>query len=97
MRVAVAVDGKTNQRIGYCVSSLDMDKTGEIDSIFVASAYRGKGVGDALIKDALAWMDGKGVETKTVAVGAGNEQAFGFYERYGFVPRKTVLEQAHSK
>lgn len=97
MHVAVAVDSKTNQKVGYCVSSLDGEKTGEIESIFVASAYRGKGVGDTLMKDALAWMDGKSAGKKTVAVGAGNEQAFGFYERYGFVPRKTVLEQARSK
>ena len=50
------------------------------------------------MKKALAWMDEKGAVKKVVAVAAGNEQAFNFYERYGFVPRKTVLEQqAHSK
>jgi len=30
---------------------------------------------------------------KIVNVAAGNEQAFGFYERYCFYPRKTILEQ----
>jgi len=45
------------------------------------------------MKEALVWMVAKGTESKIVAVGAGNEQAFGFYMRFGFEPRKTVLEQ----
>ncbi|MCW4009759.1 MAG: GNAT family N-acetyltransferase [Candidatus Bathyarchaeota archaeon] len=93
MRVTLAVDDTTSQRVGYCVSSLDAEKTGEIESIFVASAYRGKGVGDALMKDALAWMSAEGAEKRVVAFSAGNEQVFGFYLRHGFYPRKTVLEQ----
>jgi ribosomal protein S18 acetylase RimI-like enzyme len=41
----------------------------------------------------LAWMDENGTVTKIVEVAAGNEQAFGFYNRYGFFTRKTVLKQ----
>jgi ribosomal protein S18 acetylase RimI-like enzyme len=46
-----------------------------------------------LMQKALAWMDEKAAEKKVVAVGVGNEYALGFYARYGFCPRKTVLEQ----
>jgi diamine N-acetyltransferase len=93
MRVEVAVDTETNQRVGYCISSLDAEKTGEVESIYVSEKYRGRGIGDALIKSALSWMQQRDAAKKTVIVAAGNEQAFTFYERYGFHIRKTMLEQ----
>ena len=97
MRVDVAVDKNACRSVGYCVSSVNEDKTGEIESIFVAKDYRGLGIGASLLKAALAWMDSKGLEKKIVSVGAGNEQSFGFYERFGFRVRKTELEQTESK
>jgi diamine N-acetyltransferase len=93
MRITIALDEATGEKVRYCISSVDDEKTGEIDSIFVAKVYRGFGVGGDLVNDALVWMDAKGAKSKIVAVGAGNEGAFGFYSRFGFQPRKTVLEQ----
>ncbi|MGA2386480.1 MAG: GNAT family N-acetyltransferase [Candidatus Bathyarchaeia archaeon] len=93
MRVDIAVDDGSGQNVGYCVSSVSQCRMGEIESIFVAVNYRGLGVGDALLRKALAWLDAEGAETKVVEVGAGNEDAFGFYARYGFLPRKIVLKQ----
>jgi diamine N-acetyltransferase len=93
MRVDLAVDEASGFTVGYCVSSLNGEKTGEIESIFVNVAYRGLGIGNSLIKSALLWMDEEGAAVKIVEVGDGNEQAFGFYARYGFLPRKTVLKQ----
>jgi ribosomal protein S18 acetylase RimI-like enzyme len=92
MRVDLAMDAESGRNVGYCVSSLNRERAGEIESIFVDAAYRGLGVGDCLMKNALRWMDHEGAMTKIVEVGAGNEQAFGFYEKYGFLPRKTVLK-----
>jgi ribosomal protein S18 acetylase RimI-like enzyme len=54
------------------------------------------GIGDSLMKKALSWMDQKGAMAKIVEVGTGNEQAFNFYARYGFLPRKTVLKQVRN-
>jgi ribosomal protein S18 acetylase RimI-like enzyme len=93
LRVDLAIEEASGQNVGYCVSSLNREKTGEIESILVDAAYRGLGIGDALIKKALAWMEQKGAVEKIVEVGVGNGQAFGFYARYGFLPRKTVLKQ----
>jgi ribosomal protein S18 acetylase RimI-like enzyme len=93
MLVEVAVDSETGERVGYCISSLDQERTGEVESIYVLEAYRGRGIGDALMRSALEWMQQKGAAKKTVIVAAGNEQAFGFYERYGFHIRKTMMEQ----
>jgi ribosomal protein S18 acetylase RimI-like enzyme len=93
LRVELAKDEQAGQYVGYCVSSIDANKVGGIESLFVEEPYRGFGIGDALIKSALIWMDEKGAETKMVSVAAGNEEAFRFYARYGFRPRRTVLEQ----
>jgi ribosomal protein S18 acetylase RimI-like enzyme len=93
MRIDIAVDEATGNGVGYIVSSVNPEKTGEIESVFVSDAFRGMGIGDSLIKKALAWMEQKGAETKIVEVSIGNESAFDFYGRYDFLPRKTVLLQ----
>lgn len=53
---------------------------GKLDMLFVDAAYRGKGVGAALVRAALARYS-----TLTVDVNEQNPQAVGFYERLGFV------------
>ncbi len=93
MRVDLAVDEVTGQNVGYGVSSLNREKIGEVESIFVGSNYRGLGIEDSLMKKALCWMDQEGAVTKIVEVASGNEEAFCFYAKYGFLPRKTLLKQ----
>ncbi len=55
MHVEIAVNKVSGQNVGYCVSSVTLEKTGEIKSIFVAESFRGIGIGDAfpfyLVKD----------------------------------------------
>jgi GNAT superfamily N-acetyltransferase len=93
LRVDLAVDPETGRYIGYCVSSLSREKTGEIESIFVEERYRNLGVGSHLITRALGWLNAGGSVRNRVSVGDGNEDAFGFYQKFGFFPRMTVLEQ----
>ena len=92
VRVDLALDA-SGELVGYCVSSIDRWLTGEIDSVFVGAKYRGQGIGRALMEKALAWLNGKGAKKKIVSVAVGNEQAYGFYSRFGFLPRRTLLEQ----
>jgi ribosomal protein S18 acetylase RimI-like enzyme len=91
VRVDLALNGDTP--IAYCVSSIDRAQTGEIDSIFVDTKYRGQGIGRTLMEKAIAWLSSVGAKKKIVSVGVGNEQAYGFYARFGFLPRRTMLEQ----
>ena len=93
MRIDLAVDEAAGQTVGYLVSSVNTKKMGEIESIFVCEAYRGLGIGDQLMKNALAWMDQNGSVEKTVEASVGNEQVFGFYGRYEFLPRLIQLKQ----
>lgn len=93
LRVELAEDLTNNKRVAYCISSVNKHRQGEIDSIIVMADYRGLGIGDYLTQKALVWMDEQKVRVKTVHVAAGNEAAFSFYARYGFLPRQTILKQ----
>ena len=93
LRIEIAVDQKTARNVGYCISRVEFSGDAEMESLYVQDDYRGLGLGETLLGNAIAWMDEMGAHTKSVSVAVGNEQAFRFYERFGFYPRKTVLEQ----
>lgn len=82
--------------VGYCVSSVGPDMTGEVDSIFVTAAYRRMGIGTALMEDALRWMENLGAKRKAVMAIVGNEEVHAFYARFGFLPKSVMLEQGQS-
>lgn len=82
-----------NMYIGYCISTLDKNSTGEIDSLYVEKEYRKHGFGHVLIKRGLEWLDSNKAETKIIAVAEGNESVLNFYEHYGFYKRRIILEQ----
>ena len=79
--------------MGYCISGIDQDGIGEIESIFIAEEFRGQNVGEALMQHALHWLNDQGVTSKVIDVAVGNERVFKFYARFGFFPRVTKLKQ----
>lgn len=81
------------QAIGYLISAVTADGVGEIESIFVATEFRGQGIADELMRQGLAWLDSQGAHTKLIAVAVGNERAYSFYARFGFFPRLVMLKQ----
>jgi diamine N-acetyltransferase len=93
LRVDVACDAGAGRPVGYCVSSVTQENVGEIESLFVEPAYRSRGIGTCLMDRALGWMDRCGAEKRQVFVADGNEEAWEFYRRFGFYPRKMMLEQ----
>ncbi|MEL7662354.1 GNAT family N-acetyltransferase [Acetobacterium wieringae] len=93
LRIEIAVDPKTARNVGYCISRVEISGDAEMESLYVQDDYRGLGLGETLLGNAIAWMDEMGAHTKSVSVAVGNEKAFSFYERFGFYPRKTLLEQ----
>jgi diamine N-acetyltransferase len=96
LRIDFARERKTGELAGYCVSSVTGDGQGEIDSVFVKEEYRGCGVGDSLMKRALAWMDGFQVKGKRLQVIIGNEKVHRFYARFGFRTRTIIMEQTEN-
>ncbi len=97
MRIDLAKDKDTGKLVGYCVSTISEKKQGEIESIFIEEGYRRAGIGDNFMKKVLSWMDGQSVNRKVVAVAAGNEEVFGFYGKYHFYPRLSILMQVDTK
>ena len=57
---------------------------GEIGMI-VASEWRGRGVGSALIEAAIEWARANGLHKLTLTVFPDNERAIALYEKFGFL------------
>jgi diamine N-acetyltransferase len=95
MFLEIAIDSTANKKAGYClcIVTYHEEPEGEVESLFIDPAYRGKGIGDAFMKHALEWLDSKQVKTKRIVVAAGNEEVFPFYEKYGFFHKFSTLEQ----
>jgi diamine N-acetyltransferase len=92
--IDIAKSSPEEQLVGYCVSSVNKigEKTeGEIESILVAAEYRRFGIGDTLMRRTLEWLKGKNTDTIKIVVAAGNEEAFPFYNKYGFFHFSNIL------
>ncbi len=82
---------QNGQYLGYCFSFVEQGM-GHLDQLFVDDGARGAGLGDALIRDALAFFEQSGASLIDIRVVEGNE-AEHFYERYGFTRRLMVLSK----
>lgn len=70
--------------VGYISVNSVIDE-GEVLKIVVAKEYRKLGIGSALVRDILARMKDKGVETVFLEVRSNNIPAKRLYEKNGFV------------
>jgi len=91
--VEIAEDYATKKAVGYCISSTNRFKQGELESIYVDKEFRSQGIGETLVKRTLSWMEQQGANAKMVVVAVGNEEVLGFYARFGFLPRQILLKQ----
>ena len=60
------------------------DRTGWVTQMGVRPGWRGKGVGEALLSDALRAFEREGIETAALEVATNNPSARALYERMGF-------------
>ena len=86
--------GSEETGVAYCISTVSVDGTGEIDSLFVEEHWRGEGIGTELMRRALAWLDRMGATTKVVSVMFENDEALAFYRRFGFHPRTVLMQES---
>lgn len=93
VKVDLIKDVERDLYIGYCISTINKELIGEIDSLFVEKEYRKYGLGDELMNRALEWLNNHQVKTKIIGVAEGNENVLEFYKRYGFYKRDIILEQ----
>lgn len=93
LRIDLVKDLEKQAFVGYCISTVNSELEGEIDSLYIEPEYRKYGIGDKLMRRSLDWLDSRNVKTKIIIVAEGNEQVFSFYKKYGFYERKIILEQ----
>jgi ribosomal protein S18 acetylase RimI-like enzyme len=93
IRIELVGSGKDGSNIAYCLSTVASNGCGEIDSMFVEEAFRGRGIGSELVRRALAWLESAGATSKVVTVAHANEEALAFYQRFGFQPKTILLQQ----
>lgn len=93
IKVDLIKDIDKNLYIGYCISTINKELVGEIDSIFIEAEYRKYGFGEELMNRALEWLNSKHVKTKRIVVAEGNEEVLEFYRKYNFYKKSMILEE----
>jgi GNAT superfamily N-acetyltransferase len=74
-----------SQRVGLAAGiGGDQPGAAELISMWVAPAWRGRGVGDRLVETVLAWATGEGFTSVRLWVAKGNTRAERLYARHGF-------------
>ncbi|ELY61868.1 GNAT family N-acetyltransferase [Natronolimnohabitans innermongolicus] len=74
--------------------SLALDTTrGMLSNIYVEPAYRGQGLGGALLEAAEAELEERGAEAVVLEVMADNEAARRFYDRQGYDAYRVSMER----
>ncbi len=85
--------------VGMCLISyhekpwLQLKKVCQIDNICVNEAYRGQGIGRALVEAACAEAKKQDIQHITLGVFCKNEGAISFYQKVGFHPLSIKMER----
>jgi len=88
----LVAETKDSVPVGYCVSTIDTNRKGEIVSLFVSTEFRRKGIGELLVRESMEWLNNKQHISIRLSVSYGHEKVLGFYQKLGFYPRLTTLE-----
>jgi len=88
-RVFVAeADGKVIGHLMVSVKKLPpvytIDKEAYVDELFVKPAFRGKGVGAALLREAQKWAKNRGLRELSLTANVKNARAQEVYHEFGF-------------
>jgi ribosomal protein S18 acetylase RimI-like enzyme len=85
---------------GFCMTRIQQappirreTRRAEVGELYVRADARRRGVGRALVGEALAWVRERGVERVVVRVDAGNELGQAFWRGIGFAESMDVLER----
>jgi len=87
---------KVDERpVGYSISTINSEKMGEIDSLYVEKEYRKLAIGEELMSNAMKWFKENHTKVNRLKVAEGNEHVLKFYKKFGFETRFYVLEDVN--
>jgi len=66
---------------------------GWIEDCYVQTNFQRQGIGSALVKEGLAWLQAKGVTRIELAVSAANENGRDFWEKQGFSASRLLMSK----
>ena len=99
-RSSIALVVEANGRlIGFLLGSSSQEARrvkalyGQLDSMFLESAWRGQGIGRQLVEEFLLWCKRRRVRSIAVIAATQNKDALGLYRHFGFEPSYTALER----
>jgi GNAT superfamily N-acetyltransferase len=78
-------------RKGFITCRKSGRRSGQIVVIGITRAFRGKGLGTALVKEAMQWFADRKIAEVTVRTQLKNLSALSFYLRLGFLPKEYDL------
>ena len=64
--------------------ALDKGCEAVVQALVVADAFRGRGIGEALMREAETWAAGRGLSATALYTRADRDRAHAFYERIGY-------------
>ena len=91
IKIDLVISKKTDEEIGYCLSTIDHQQKGELDSLFIKEGFRKSGIGKKLVLMSIDWMEEFNVKRKSLFVIPENQGAIRFYESLGFKQRSIHL------
>ena len=93
--VIFVAEDELGERLGFATVSHSTHFTGEgqayVGELATAEAAEGRGVGKALAQACEQWAREQGYRILTLATGAANERALGFYRHLGFLDEDVTL------
>jgi ribosomal protein S18 acetylase RimI-like enzyme len=93
--VIFVAEDELGQRLGFVTVSHSTHFTGEgqayIGELAISEATEGHGAGKALVEACVQWAREQGYRILSLATGAANERALGFYRHIGFLDEDVTL------
>jgi ribosomal protein S18 acetylase RimI-like enzyme len=69
------------------------DVIGWIDDCYVERQFRGQGIGSALVREGLSWLNTRGAARVELAVSASNGTGKAFWEKQGFSASRVLMSK----
>ena len=93
--MVIVAEDEHGERLGFATVSHDTHFTGEgqayIGELAISEETEGRGVGKALAQACEQWAHEQGYRILSLATGAANERALGFYRHMGYLDEDVKL------